>query len=140
MRELIIRNNLIFEMMIYISLILFLISKGSIKLHRLKNQDALIEGTTNGKIILLAISLVQFALIFKTINDITRLNFFWIFIITIGTEVILSKPLADLYSSILGYKSKPTISYMEGGFVKHNLHLVDALITFIIGLIFYFLT
>lgn len=126
--------------MLYISLILFLISKGSIKLHRLKNQDALIEGSTNGKIVLLAISLVQFAMIFKTINDITSFNFFWVLIITIGAEVVFSKLLADLYSSVLGYKSKPTISYLESGFVKHNLHLVDALITFVIGLIFYFLT
>lgn len=127
--------------MLYISLILFLISKGSLMLQRMKNPVAVnVWWTTKDKAIYLIASLHLFSLVFLTLKEISNYNFFWTFVIALGVDSLFSIHIAKIYCKILGYKSKPTISYLEGGFVKHNLHLVDAIITFTIGLILYFLT
>lgn len=129
--------------MIYLQIIgsiLFLISIGSMRIHRTKNADAMIENSISGKLLLSALPLLSFVMLILNLNNITNIKWYWNFVIATLFTFLLSVLLANIYSSILGYKSKPSISLMAGGYVKHNLHIIDAIITFVIGIILYFVS
>lgn len=129
--------------MIYIQIIsafLFLISIGSIKIHRSKNADAMIENRAGGKLLFTALYLVAFVIIVDLISDIVNIKWFWSFLIAILFELFLSKLLALFYSSLLGYKSKPHLSLSTLDYVRSNLHIIDALITFGLGFILYLIS
>lgn len=126
--------------MLYISIILFLISIGSMSLQRAKNPDAMIENSSSGMLIMTITSILPFTMLFLTISEIWELKWYWNILISIILTFVLSNILANLYSSILGYKTKPQLSLVQGGYVRHNIHIVDAIITFAVGLIIYFIT
>lgn len=78
-------------------------------------------------------------MLFFTLSEIWELKWFWNILISIVLVFVLSNILAGFYSSILGYKTKPHLSLLQGGYVRNNIHIVDALITFTIGVIIYFI-
>ena len=121
----------------YLSILLLLISIGSMIIHRIKNEDALIENSISGKLLLTIIPLISFVLITNLISTILSIKWYWSIFIGIIIIFVLSGVLANFYSSILGYKTKPKLSLIAGGYVKHNLHIIDSVITFILGLILY---
>ena len=123
-----------------ISLVLFLISIGSIRLQRTKNPDAMIEFSMGGNLLLSVLPLFAFVMVILNLNNITNIKWYWNFIIAILFNFPLSVLLANIYSSFLGYKSKPSLSLITFDYVKHNLHIIDAIITFVIGLILYFVS
>ena len=125
--------------MLYISLLLFLISIGSMSLQRAKNPDAMIENSSSGMLIMTITSILPFTMLFFTISEIWESKWYWNILISIILTFALSNILANLYSSILGYKTKPQLSLIHGGYVRNNIHIVDAIITFIAGLIIYFI-
>jgi len=120
-----------------VSAVLFLISIGSMSIHRTKNADAMIENSFGGKLLLTVFSLIPFVFLTIVISNIGNLKWYWSFIISIIIIFMLSGILTDIYSSILGYKSKPSLSLRAGGHVRYNLHIFDAIITFVLGLILY---
>lgn len=123
-----------------ISSVLLLISIGSMRIHRTKNADAMIENSISGKLLLSALPLSAFVLLVLNLNNIINIKWYWNFGIATFFTFLLSVLLANIYSSILGFKSKPSPSLMTGTYVKHNLHIIDAVITFVIGLILYFVS
>jgi len=123
--------------MLYVCLLLFLISIGSIRLQIEKNPDAIIMFSVSGKLLLIFFTIIELIMIVITVCSITALHWFWSLIISILGALFLSNFLATFYSSILGVKSKPTLSLMTGTYVRYNIHAIDAIITFIVGFILY---
>ena len=123
----------------YLSILLLLISIGSMNIHRVKNSDALIENSISGKLLLTIIPLISFIIISILISKIFSIKWYWSIFIAIIGVFILSGLLAKFYSLLLGYKTKPQLSLLAGGYVKHNLHIIDSVITFVLGLILFFL-
>jgi len=122
--------------MLYLSLLLFLISIGSMILQRAKNPDALIEGSLNGKLLITLGSFLPFIMLFFTIRELWELKWYWNILISIILTYVLSRLLAKFYSSILGYKTKPQPPL----YVRYNMHIIDAIITFAVGLIIFFIS
>ena len=121
------------------SIILFLISIGSMRIHRIKNADAMIESSRIGKLLLSMVSLLSFMLLFFSVENINHSKWYWNFGISILLTLFLSEMLANIYSSVLGIKSKPSMSIRTGGYVKHNINIIDAIITLIGGIILFIL-
>lgn len=121
------------------SIILFLISIGSMRIHRIKNADAMIESSIIGKSLLSMVSLLSFIMLFFTVENINHFKWYWNFGISILLTLFLSEMLANIYSSVLGIKSKPSMSIRTGGYVRHNINIIDAIITLIVGLILFFI-
>ena len=121
------------------SIILFLISIGSMRIHRMKNADAMIESSIIGKSLLSMVSLLSFIMLFFTVENINNSKWYWNFGISILLTLFLSEMLANIYSSVLGIKSKPSMSIRTGGYVRHNINIIDAIITLIVGLILFFI-
>lgn len=119
------------------SIILFLISIGSMRIHRIKNADAMIESSRIGKSLLSLVSLLSFIMLFFTVENINHSKWYWNFGISILLTLFLSEMLANIYSSVLGIKSKPSMSIRTGGYVRHNINIIDAIITLIVGLILF---
>jgi hypothetical protein len=117
--------------------VLFLISIGSMRIHRVKNADAMIESSIIGKSLLSMVSLLSFVMLFFTVENINNSKWYWNFGISILLTLFLSEMLANIYSSVLGIKSKPSMSIRTGGYVRHNINIIDAIITLIVGLILF---
>ena len=117
--------------------VLFLISIGSMRIHRVKNADAMIESSIIGKSLLSMVSLLSFIMLFFTVENINHFKWYWNFGISILLTLFLSEMLANIYSSVLGIKSKPSMSIRTGGYVRHNINIIDAIITLIVGLILF---
>jgi len=117
--------------------VLFLISIGSMRIHRVKNADAMIESSIIGKSLLSMVSLLSFIMLFFTVENINNSKWYWNFGISILLTLFLSEMLANIYSSVLGIKSKPSMSIRTGGYVRHNINIIDAIITLIVGLILF---
>jgi len=124
--------------MLHLSLILFLISIGSINLHRAKNPDTIIENSTIGKLIMTVSLTLPFVLLIFTVSEIWGYKWYWNILISIILTFLLSSILTVFYSIIIGYKTKPQISFFEGGNFRYKIHIIDSIITFVVGRINYF--
>ncbi len=120
-----------------ISIVLFLISIGSMRIHRIKNADAMIESSIIGKSLLSGVSLLSFIMLFLSVENINHANWYWNFGISILLTFLLSEIFARVYSSVIGFKSKPSLSINAGGYVRHNVNIIDAIITFIAALLLF---
>jgi|694.fasta_scaffold64953_1 hypothetical protein len=119
------------------SIILFLISIGSMRIHRIKNADAMIESSIIGKSLLSMVSLLSFIMLFFTVENINHTKWYWNFGISILLTLFLSEIFANIYSSIIGIKSKPVMSIRASGYIRHNINIIDAIITLIVALILF---
>jgi multisubunit Na+/H+ antiporter MnhG subunit len=119
--------------LLIISIIFFLISIGSMGIHRTKNSDSLIENSSKGQFLLSILTLLPFTLIVTSIVLLLGLKWYWSMIIAFILNKIISQFLANIYFSLIGYKTKPKFSLIAGGYVKQNMHIVDYLITLFIG-------
>jgi hypothetical protein len=72
----------------------------------------------------------------------TLLDFKWYLnlIILFVIYVFTSETLLNIYSFFFGWKSKPKLSLSAGGKIRHNLYIIDALITSGLGLILYLIS
>lgn len=120
-----------------VTAVLFLISIGSMNIHRTKNSTAMIENSISGKLLLLLLPLLSFVFLTISISNIGHLKWYLSIIISIISVFLLAGLLANIYSSILGFKSKPSLSIQAGGYVRHNLHIIDSLITLCLGIILF---
>ena len=109
------------------------------RIHRMKNADAMIESSIIGKSLLSMVSLLSFIMLFFTVENINHSKWYWNFGISILLTLFLSEMLANIYSSVLGIKSKPSMSIRTGGYVRHNINIIDAIITLTVGLILFFI-
>lgn len=107
------------------------------RIHRIKNADAMIESSRIGKSLLSLVSLLSFIMLFFTVENINNSKWYWNFGISILLTLFLSEMLANIYSTLLGIKSKPSMSIRTGGYVRHNINIIDAIITLIVGLILF---
>jgi len=129
--------------MIYLNIVtsvFFLISIRSMMTHRSKNADALIEMYIGWKIFLHFFILLSFLMLSRSIHNITEIKWFWNLVIVFLSYFILSKLLVIIYSSIFGFKSKTRMNWTTGSYGRHHLPYMDAIITFIIGLILFLMT
>jgi len=110
------------------------------RIHRKTNGDAMIENYIGGKLLLSALPLFSFVMLLLNLNNINNIKWYWNFGIAILLTLLLSGLFTIFYSSLLGYKSKPSISIIQGGYVRHSLHIIDAIITFIVGLILFIIS
>lgn len=117
--------------------LLFLISIGSMNIHRTKNSNAMIENSITGKLLLTVLPLLSLVFLTITISNIGHLKWYLSIIISIISVFLLSGLLANIYSSLLGIKSKPSISIEAGGYVRQNLHIIDSLITFCLAIVLF---
>jgi len=76
-------------------------------------------------------------LLFFSVENINHSKWYWNFGISILLTLFLSEMLANIYSSVLGIKSKPSMSIRTGGYVRHNINIIDAIITLIVGIILF---
>lgn len=125
------------KILIYFAAILFIIAIGSILKQRQKNPDAILGSSVSGQLIMYAIPLASFVLLILCLTKITTLMWFWNIPIAFLVHIVSWQYLTDIYSSVFGIKTKPQISIFQGGMVKHNLHIIDALVTFGLGLVFF---
>lgn len=119
------------------SIILFLISIGSMRIHRIKNEDAMIESSIIGKSLLSAVSLLSFIMLFFSVENINHSKWYWNLGISIVLTFLLSEIFANIYSSVLGIKSKPSMSIRTGSYVRHNINVIDAIITLVMALVLF---
>jgi hypothetical protein len=118
-----------------VSIVLFLISIGSMRIHKIKNADAMIESTIIGKLLLSGVSLLSFIMLFLSVESINHSKWYWNFGISIVLTFLLSEIFANIYSSVLGIKSKPSMSIRTGSYVRHNINIIDAIITLIVAIV-----
>lgn len=128
------------KILIYPAAILFIIAIGSILKQRQKNSDAMLGASVFGQLSMYLIPIASFVLLILCITKITTLRWFWNIPIAFLVHTVSWEFLTDFYSSVFGIKTKPQISIFQGGMVKHNLHFVDALVTFGLGLVFFIIT
>ena len=110
------------------------------RIHRIKNADAMIENSTIGKSLLSGVSLLSFVMLFLNVNNINHSKWYWNFGISILLTFLLSEMFAKIYSSVLGIKSKPSMSIRAGGYVRHNINIIDAIITLIVALVLFIIS
>lgn len=122
----------------YVIIILLLISIGSMHSHRTKNSSARIESSVLGQLFFIVVFLISISIMANRISSILSIRWYWSGAISIILIFLFSVFLANLYGSILGVKSKPQLSILEGAYVRHNLPLIDSLITLIVGVILFF--
>lgn len=125
----------------YVIIILLLISIGSMHSHshRTKNSSARIESSLVAQLFFIVVFLISISIMANRISSILSIQWYWSGAISIILIFLFLVFLANLYSSILGFKSKPQLSILEGGeYVRHNLPLIDSLITLIVGIILFF--
>lgn len=122
----------------YVIIILLLISIGSMHSHRTQNSSSRIESSLLGQLFFIVIFLISISIMANRISSILSIQWYWSGAISIILIFLFSVFLANLYSSILGFKSKPQLSILEGEYVRHNLPLIDSLITLIVGIILFF--
>ena len=76
--------------MLYLSLLLFLVSIGSMSLQRAKNPDAMIENSSNGMLLMTIGSILPFIMLYFTISELWELKWYWNILISIILTFILS--------------------------------------------------
>ena len=121
-------------------IVLFIISIGSINKHRKKNPDSIAESSFKGKLLLFICTLLPFITLIISVSTLFDLKWYWSLIISFIGIFFLQDGLSTLYCSIFGYKTKPHLSLFEGKMVRYNMQIVDAVITFVIGLILLLVT
>ena len=119
-------------------IILFLISIGSMNMHRAKNSNSMSGGS--GHILLTLLPLLSIVFLVITISNIANLKWYWSILISVVSVFLLSGLFAKIYSSIFGYKTKPVLSLEAGGYIRQNVNIIDSLITFCLGLLLFFLS
>jgi hypothetical protein len=126
-----------------LSIIAFLISFGSYTQFEIKKKGEiiLIQKSAIGSFIMFLIPLLSILMLNLTLNLLIELNWFLVLIVSIIIAPLLGNPLALIYSHILGFKTTKKINLrtLEAD-KKVNNHLIDAFITFGIGMILYFNT
>ena len=105
------------------------------RIHKIKNADAMIESTIIGKLLLSGVSLLSFIMLFLSVESINHSKWYWNFGISIVLTFLLSEIFANIYSSVLGIKSKPSMSIRTGSYVRHNINIIDAIITLIVAIV-----
>jgi hypothetical protein len=120
-----------------ISGILFLISLGSTNIHRSKNQDALIENTPGGNLLIMSFYIIPIVLLTISITSLWGIKWYWSTLIVIPSSFTVAVILANIYSSIFGFKSKRGINWSTGDLERRNLHYIDAAITLGLGIIIF---
>jgi len=124
------------KLILILSIILFIISIGSMKKHREKNQDAAMEFSIKGKILLSSLTLLPFIMLVVSMNTLLDLRWYWSLIISVVVTILFMNIFTTLYISKFGYKRKMDKIILDlGGYP--NLHIIDALITFALGVILY---
>lgn len=116
---------------------LFLISIGSMNIHRKINSNAMIENSITGKLLLTVLPFLSLVFLTITISNIGHLKWYLSILISIISVFLLSGLLANIYSSVLGFKSKPSLSIEAGGYVRQKVHIIDSLITFCLGILLF---
>ena len=114
--------------MIYICLLLFLISIGSI---RLQIENFFFMFSISNKLLWILFAIIELIMIVLTIYSITKLHWFWSLIISIFGVLLLSNLFAECYRFIL------SIISIVSSITRYNLSIIDTIITFVAGLILY---
>lgn len=109
-------------------------------IHRAKNKDAMIENNIGGKLLFILFFSITFAILVTQISNIVNIKWFWCIVIAIFIVLFLSRMSAIIYSTFLGYKTKPHLSSSTLDYVRSNLHIIDALITFGLGFILFLIS
>ena len=125
----------------YLSLLLLLISIGSMSIHkRLSSDDFLgylafnmIEDSTSGNLLLLLIFLTSLTLITSLISSILSIKWYWGALITIIVIRIYLGILASLYYPII----LASLKKLKTG---SNPFLINSFVTFILGLVLFFVS
>lgn len=125
-----------------ISGLAFLISFGSWLLfeNQRRGEKVLFESTATGSFVIVLIPFLSFVMLNFVLNKLSDIHWLWLLIISVIIMPLLGGPLTEMYSSILGYKTTKQIDLRTGEINKKvNVHIVDAFITFGVGIIFYFI-
>jgi hypothetical protein len=130
----------IMEYLEIVSFILFLISSGSMHIHIEKNADGMIANTDYGKIIFGVFYLITIAFLSIITSDILSQKWYFNILIAFFTDLLLARIIAEIYTPIFGYKSKPSPNLIFGKHVRHNINILDSLITFGLGFILFFIS
>lgn len=123
------------EYLYYISASLFVICIGSITMQRVKNPDAAIEFTLSGKLILSLIPMIAFVFLVITVSKIVNLKWYWSILVSFITYLFTWRFLTRNYCLFFGIKTKPFFSFTEGKIIRANVHLEDAILTLVVGVV-----
>lgn len=126
-------------MLLYISLICFAISFGSLRLQYSENPDAPINNSDNFTLISIAGVVISLGMIYLVLLKLFHLSWYKNIAILLLLAFVFSSFLAKLYGNTFGIKTQPQLSLKEGGYVRYHIRAYDALITFIVGLLSYIL-
>lgn len=122
-----------------ISSLLFLVSIGSMHFQREKNPDAIAEFQLGWQLILALSPYISIIFLMLNMNNITHLKWYWNLGISALLAYIFANQLAYIYSLFLGYKTEPRLNFFTGKVERQNIHIVDVIITFVIGVILFFI-
>lgn len=123
------------EYFLYISASLFVICIGSITMQRVKNPDAAIEFTLLGKLILSLMPMIAFVFLVITMSKIVNLKWYWSILVSFITYLFTWRFLTRNYCLFFGIKTKPFFSFTEGKMIRANVHLEDAILTLVVGVV-----
>lgn len=122
-----------------LSVLLLAISVGSININRAKAKMTNFHIPLLIETLLFGVIILSFVMMTKNNMSLFSLKWYWALGIVFIINMFVSVPITNFYISIFGIKSKPQFSLLHGTSMKHNLHIADALITFALGTIVFFL-
>jgi len=133
-------KNIINMVLSILCILFFLISIGSWYKHWSENwHDTPIRTYKLGNIFLIIFTLLPYIMLIISFITLFHVKWYLGLVISFGGVVLLSNILSSLYSLLFGYKQKPFFNYCLGVWERRNLKIVDWLITFILGMFFYFI-
>ncbi len=138
-----------FEIIILVlSIVLFIISMGSVNNHKARNSDIEYAGVCSDmnlpksfsyNSVLSFFTLLIFTMLFISVNTLFDLKWYWNLLIAFAIS-----GFRDVFSLVyrlkFGYSSKSYPSLLGSGVRRCNMPLIDALITFILGIILYLIS
>lgn len=126
-----------------ISCVAFLISIGSCaRFHMIFLKDDYMKFIHGNKRYLYGlIAILSFVYVNFIVNRLFDINWFWCFIISLAIAPIIGNPLTEFYATYFGFTYTKKIDIRTGEMDKKiYTYYVDALITFIIGIILFYLS
>ncbi len=127
------------KFVLIICAILFIISTGSMIKQRKKNPDAMIEKRSGAWLFMALLTLIPFIMLILVFSHLFNIKWYWSLIVSFIIFMLTSSILSSIYAAFLGIKTKPTLSIIQGRYIRYNFHMIDAVITLGLGLFLYFL-
>lgn len=119
-----------------LAIILFIVSYGSLMRLRL----IAISESEAGILRISFFSLFPLFMVYLSIHELVEYKWYWEMLITILVVISTRGFLSQIYIKYFGIKTAPTFSLKDGDYIRYNHHPLNAIISFLIGLVIYLIS